>query len=104
MVKLVIVINILISLILLYGAWRLWRVRKVLANAANALLVAERSTSVVLTNAPDFMCVRQRNISNLRLRNQVLKLQIQQMQQILSLLFFVSQLWQRYFGRLKRLY
>jgi hypothetical protein len=101
MVKLVIVINILISLMLFYAAWRLWRLRQLLANAANALLAAERSTNVVLTKAPDFIYLRQRNISNLRLRNQVLELQIQQIQQLLSLLFFTSQLWQRYFRKLK---
>jgi len=103
MVKLVIVINILISLMLLYAAWRLLRLRKLLTNAANALLVAERSTNMVLSKAPDFLYVRQGNISNLRLRNQVLELQIQQIRQLLSLLLFMYQLGKRYFGKSKLL-
>ncbi|PAX60400.1 hypothetical protein [Brunnivagina elsteri] len=103
MVELVIVINILISLMLLYAAWRLLRLRKLLTNAANALLVAERSTNVVLSKAPGFLYVRQGNISNLRLRNQVLELQIQQIRQLLSLLLFMYQLYSRYFGKLKLL-
>jgi hypothetical protein len=103
MVELVIVINILISLMLFYAAWRLWRLRKLLGNAANALSAAERSTNAVLSKAPDFLHVRQSNISNLRLRNQVLELQIQQIRQLLSLLLFAYQLYSRYFGKLKLL-
>ncbi|BAZ42253.1 hypothetical protein NIES4101_82210 [Calothrix sp. NIES-4101] len=97
MVELVIIINILLALILLHLAGRLWRIRLSLAKAANALVAAERSTHTVLAQAPNFIYVGQRNISNLRLRNQVLELQIQQLRQVLSLLLLISQIWQRYF-------
>jgi hypothetical protein len=103
MVELVIVVNILISLMLLYAAWRLWRLRKLLTKAANALLAAERSTNAVLSVAPNFISARQRSISNLRLRNQLLEMQIQQIRQLLSLLLFTYQLYSRYFGKLKLL-
>jgi hypothetical protein len=99
MVTVVVVVNILISLTLLYVAWRLWKIKRSLARAANILVAAERSTQKVLVKAPDFIYIGKRNIRKLRQSNQSIGLRTQQLQQILGLLVLASQWWQRFQGR-----
>lgn len=101
MVILVIVINTLISLTLLYLAWRVWQFKQQLADIADKLTAYESCTHAVLDQAPENIYLSQQNINNLRQRNQALQAQIQQLRQILSLLLLGRQIWQRYFRRLE---
>ncbi|MUH00550.1 hypothetical protein F7734_53085 [Scytonema sp. UIC 10036] len=101
MVAVVVVINMLTSLALFYLAWRIWLLKRQLANIADILSAAERSTYAVLHKAPAAIYVGQRNIHNLRQGNQPKQLQIQQVRQIFNLLAFGQQIWQRYFFKLK---
>jgi predicted negative regulator of RcsB-dependent stress response len=101
MVILVILVNTLISLILLYVAWRVWQLKQQLAYIADRLTVYESFTHTVLNKAPENIYLSQENIYNLRQKNQVLKMQIQQVRQIISLLLQGQQIWQRYFRRLE---
>jgi hypothetical protein len=101
MVTVVVVINILISLALLYVAGRLWRLKKRLERINNILIAAERSTHNVLHRAPEAIYKRQRNINNLRQGNQSLQFKIQQIRQLASILAFGQQVWQRNFIRLQ---
>jgi hypothetical protein len=95
MVTVVVIINILISLTLLYVARRLWRFKKRLVRIANILTTAERSTYHVLYGAPEAIYISKRNINNLRLGNQSLQLQIQQIRQLANVLAFAQQVWRR---------
>lgn len=97
MVIVVVVINVLISLILFYLAWRLWQLRRRLAKIANLLIAAERSSHAVLPQAPENIYFFQNNIHNLRQGNQQPQLQIQRLRQIFSLIAFGQQVWRRYF-------
>ncbi|MFN6566211.1 hypothetical protein A6770_12100 [Nostoc minutum NIES-26] len=99
MVTLVVVINILISLILLYVAWQVWQLKQRLAFIADRLTAYERNTHAALSNAPINIYTSQRNIHNLRQGNQGLQVQIQQVRQIVSLLFLGRNVWGRSFGR-----
>jgi len=101
MVILVVVINTLISLILLYTAWRVWQLKQQLAHIADKLTAYKSCTHTVLDQAPENIYLSQQNIYNLRQKNQALQTQIQQVQQILSLLLLGRQIWQRYFRRLE---
>lgn len=101
MVIFIVVINTLVSLILFYVAWRVWQLKQKMANIANILSVAERRTHAALQVAPPAMSVGQRNIYNLRYGNQPLQIQIQQIQQIFSLLAFGQRVWRRYFFSLR---
>lgn len=101
MVILVIVINTLISLTLLYVAWRMSQLKQQLAHIADKLTAYESCTHTVLDQAPENIYLSQQNIYNLRQKNQALQMQIQQVQQILSLLLLGRQIWQRYFRRLE---
>ncbi|MDF2388165.1 hypothetical protein JMG10_42475 [Nostoc ellipsosporum NOK] len=99
MVTVVVVINILISLILLYVAWRVWQLKQKLAFIADRLTVYERNTHAVLSNAPKNIYTGQQNLHNLRQGNQGLQVQIQQVRQIVSLLFLGKRFWGRSLSR-----
>ncbi len=101
MVIVVVVINTLISLMLLYGAWRVWQLKQQLADIADTLTDYELCTHAALYQAPENIYISQQNIHNLRQRNQALEVQIQQVRQIVSLLFIGRQIWRRDFRRLK---
>ena len=101
MVILVILINTLISLILLYVAWRVWQLKQQLAYIADRLTAYESCTHAALNKAPENIHLSQDNIYNLRQKNQALQMQIQQVRQIISLLLLGRQIWQRYFRRLE---
>lgn len=100
MVTVVVMINMLISLMLLYVAWQVWKLKQKLAKIADRLIAAERSTYVVLHGAGEAIYKSQGNIHNLRRKNQPQQLQIQRVRQILSLLVGGQQVWRRYFLRL----
>ncbi|MCX7595124.1 MAG: hypothetical protein N2235_15465 [Fischerella sp.] len=99
MVKVVVVINTLISMILLYVAWRVWRLRLRLIKITNWLNVTEHCSHAILYTAPERICISQQNIHKLRQTNQALEIQIQQLQQILGLLVVGVRFWRRYFQK-----
>lgn len=94
MVTVVVVLNTFIALINFYIAWRVWKIRRVVAGAAKAILAAERSTYKVLHGAPNAISKGQTGVSAVRSRYQQLELQIQQVQQIVALLSLVGKVWQ----------
>ncbi|MCL1468981.1 hypothetical protein [Argonema galeatum] len=94
MVTVVVVLNTLIALINFYIAWRIWKLRRVVANAAKGILAAERSTYKVLHGAPNAISKGQTGVSAVRSRYQLLELQLKQLQQILGLLSLVGKVWQ----------
>lgn len=100
MVTLVVVINTIISLMLLYVAWRVWKLKYVLASIADKLTAYERATHAVLHKAPENIYPGQQKIYDLRQRNQQLQAQIEQVRQIISLLLLVRQAWRRNFWQL----
>ncbi|MBH8553310.1 hypothetical protein I8751_13185 [Nostocaceae cyanobacterium CENA357] len=95
MVMIVVVINTLISLILFYVAWRVWKLKQLIRQIANKLTVYERNTYAALYNAPENIYIGQRNIHNLRQGNQGLQVKIQQVRQIVGLLFLGRRVWGR---------
>ena len=101
MVTVVVVINIMISLILLYVALRVRKLKQRLARLANIFIAAERSSHRVLYGAPTAIFTGQRKVHNLRQRNQSPQLQMQQVRQIFSLIAFGQQAWRRNFLRLR---
>ncbi len=92
MVTIVVLINILISLILLYLAQRLWKIKDTLAFITDIFNQYERASYTALNTALDTIYLSNEKIHHLRLKNQILKHQIQQMRQILSLIVLVKQI------------
>jgi len=95
----VIVMNLLIALFCLYAARKVWRLSKILATAADALVRAERCTHAVLSGAPEAISRGQVGTQQLRLQYRQLELQIQQTQQILALTGLSQFVWQWYTRR-----
>ncbi|AFW94320.1 MAG: hypothetical protein ACOVOV_04020 [Dolichospermum sp.] len=98
MVTIVVLINILISLMLLYLAQQLRKAKDTLAFITDTFNQYERASYAALHTVPDNIYIGKEKIRNLRLENQILKQQIQQMRQILSLILLVRQISQGSFS------
>lgn len=96
MVVVVVICNLLIAGVCLYVAWQVWKLRKALAAAADALVIAERSTYAVLHGSPEFVLRGQGGTHHLRQQYRQLELQIRKVEQILSLLGVGQIVWQWY--------
>lgn len=99
MVTVVVGINIIISLMLLYVAWRVSLLKKQIALLSDRLLRYERCSHNLLHQAPENIYLGQQNIQNLRQSNQGLQIQIQRVRQIISLLLLGQRTWGRYTRR-----
>ena len=94
MVTIVVLINILISLMLLYLAQQLRKAKDTLAFITDTFNQYERASYAALHTAQDNIYLAQKEIQNLRLEKQILKQQTQQLRQILSLIVLVKQIYQ----------
>ena len=101
MVIVVAIINIIISLVLIYIAGYLSKLKHQLAAIADRLTAYERSADKFLTRAPKHIAFQRQNISNLHQGQQHLALQILQIQQMISLVGIGRKLWQYFFSPLK---
>jgi hypothetical protein len=97
MLQIVVGINVLISLLCLYVAWRVWKLRQALAITADVVTAFERNTYLVLHGAPQAIYKGQLGICGLRERYQQLDRQLQQVQQVLTILGLLQRILR--FGR-----
>lgn len=96
MVTIVVTFNILISVILLYCAWLLCKLRQRLARLTNFFTKCDRNSYALLYRRPEAIYLGKQNLSNLRRENQNLQEKIRQVKQILALIVFGRQiLWNR---------
>jgi hypothetical protein len=91
----VVVINLLISFIGFYIAGKVRRMRRTIAVVESRISAIDRCSSNVLSKSPDFFAKRQQNTRQLRRNYQQLELQLQQVQQLLTLLSLGRRLWRR---------
>lgn len=96
MVTTVLILNGLIALVCLYAAWQVCRLRSTLAAIADALTTAERVTHRVLHGAPQAITTGQLGTAQMRQQYRLLTLQLQQVQQVLTLLGMGQLLWRQY--------
>ncbi|MBD1912630.1 MULTISPECIES: hypothetical protein [unclassified Leptolyngbya] len=93
MLTIVVLANIVLSLLCLYAAWRIWRFSQVLSHAANVLSNAEQNTHQVLYGAPEAIFQGQLGVAQLRQRYQQLIPQLQQVRQALTVVNLGLTLW-----------
>jgi len=86
----VIIINVVISMICLYLAAKLWKIGKKVDKAANAILRADRGTYNVLHKAPRAIAKGETGTRNLRQKYQKLQKQVQTMRQLLLVVNFLG--------------
>ncbi|MEC4982740.1 MAG: hypothetical protein SAJ37_23870 [Oscillatoria sp. PMC 1068.18] len=82
----VVVCNLAIAVINLYLAWRIWKIRRVLAQVTITLNNVERSIYNIFHPAPRLIYLGQKGTSNLRGRYQKLQVQLQRVQLLLTVL------------------
>ncbi|AUT00425.1 hypothetical protein CLI64_08500 [Nostoc sp. CENA543] len=100
MVIIVVIINTFISIMLLYVAWQLWQLKQKIAFIGDRLTEYERCSYALLYKAPELIYSGQNSIQQLRKSNQSLRMQTQQLKQIISILLLGRQTWLRYFRRI----
>ncbi len=97
----VIVINILISLLCLYLARKIWMFTLMINRLEKRLIIMERRTRFILERAPNFINYGQRGSSQLRQNYSQLQRQLQQLKQAMGLISFAVRFWPRG-GKLRR--
>jgi hypothetical protein len=95
MVTIVVVLNFLIALLCLGMAWQMGKVRRLLANATKALIVAERNTYNVLSPAPNAILKGQAGISWLTAQYQQSPYLLQPVQRVFVWLVIGQKIWLR---------
>lgn len=95
MITFIVGFNLVVSLVCLFIAWKLWQLRLTLARAAQTLSAVERQTHRVLSPAPRYIMIGERGTHHLRNQLQRLDGQLQQLQRLVGLLRFSLTFWQR---------
>jgi predicted PurR-regulated permease PerM len=95
MLTFVLIFNLLITLINLFVAWRIWQLQKFLVKATKTLNKVERITHSLLSSAPEIIAKEQKDSFNLKQKHQKLKLQLQRVQKILTILILGYNIWQK---------
>ena len=93
--SLVLISNLVIALINLYIAWRLWKLQKVLIQVTITLNQVESVAYAVLSVAPEIIAQREKGIENFRESYDKLKHQLQKIRKILTILSLTYTIWQR---------
>ncbi|MFB2936335.1 hypothetical protein ACE1B6_13870 [Aerosakkonemataceae cyanobacterium BLCC-F154] len=95
MIVIVVTINILIALFNFYLAWQIWKIRRSIAGATKAIVVAERNTYNVLHSAPDTIILGQKGSKTLREKYRNLEFQLEKLGRLLGILNFSQQFWRK---------
>ncbi|MGL5082704.1 MAG: hypothetical protein ACRC8A_14555 [Microcoleaceae cyanobacterium] len=85
MVAFVVGANLTISLLCLYVAWRIWKLRPTINRVERVLTQTERRVYNVLSGAPAALKKGQQGTAMLRQRYRRLQIQTQQLQRILAI-------------------
>jgi hypothetical protein len=93
MLTVVLIINVMMALFCMIIAWRVWILRRVFRQAADALITAEKSTHAVLYRAPESIYNGQMSVHQLREQYQQLEPQLRQARQLLTLLSLGQIVW-----------
>ncbi len=96
MVIVVVVINLALALMLLYGAWRVRKLRQPLGRIADIISRFERSIHRVLQAAPNAILKGQLGIQLLGQKRSQLEPQLQRVRLVLTLLGLGQQVWRRF--------
>lgn len=95
----ILIFNLAVAGFCWYLVWRILQLRRALTGAADALILAERSTNRVLQAAPEYWLQGKINTHQLHHRYQVALLRLQQVQKIFSLLGLGRLVWKQYAGK-----
>lgn len=86
MLTVVLILNCVLAAFCFYIAWQVWQFRKAIAQATEALTLAEQATQATLQDAPDAILQGQIGSHQLRQSYRQLEGQLRQVEKVLSLL------------------
>jgi hypothetical protein len=95
MIVFLIVVNLLITLLNLYLALKIWKLRQILIQVTDALTQCEKNAHVMLYLAPKLLRRSQNNICLCKKKYQKFQLQIEKIRQLLILLLWLFKIYQR---------
>lgn len=91
----VILINVILSLVFCFVAWRLWKLKQTMNQVTQSILNADRVTYDVLHGTPAALAKGELGTRNLRTRYQQVELQLLRLRQIVELLSLGQAAWVR---------
>jgi hypothetical protein len=95
MVIAVVIINLILSGVFFFVAWRLWKLKQTIDGATEAILNADRVTYDVLHGTPAALLQGELGTRNLRTQYQQVELQLLRFRQIVQLLSLGQAAWVR---------
>ena len=96
MIVLIILINLLITLLNVYLALKIWQLRQIIARITLVLVNCESYFKTLLFIAPQVIYQGQINLRHFQQRYRLIQLRLQQIQQVILLLNWSYQIWRRY--------
>lgn len=99
MLVFVVIFNLLIALLNLLIAWKIWQLRQVLAKLADIFIAVELTSRKLLSAASAELAPAKKRTRNLKESYRQLQVQLQLLRQILTLLSLVNKIWQGQFKR-----
>lgn len=102
MVTIVVIINTLISIVLLYLAWQLGKLKQRIGCIADEIKAYEIISHRLLYQAPESLTLGQLQIKKIRDKKQVIQLQITQMRRVISVLLLAQRLSVRCLGKSRK--
>ncbi|MBO0348465.1 hypothetical protein J0895_04965 [Phormidium pseudopriestleyi FRX01] len=91
----VIIINVILSGVFFFVAWRLWKLKQTMNQVTQSILNADRVTYDVLHATPTALAQGELGTRNLRIRYQQVELQLLRLRQIVQLLSLGQTAWMR---------
>ncbi len=101
MLWLVIEFNIVISTFCFYLAWRIWKLKQILLQVEQSLILIQNCTDNILKKSPNFIQLRKYRANKIRELYRQLELQIKQVQQVMAMFWQIRTIWYR-LGRIWR--
>lgn len=91
----VIIMNVILSLVFFFVAWRLWKLKQTMNQVTQSILNADLVTYDVLHATPAALAQGELGTRNLRTRYQQVELQLLRLRQIVQLLSLGQAAWVR---------
>lgn len=95
MIIFIIIFNLLITLINIYLVLKIWKLRQLLMNVTDALQKSEVNARILFKLSPKLLLKQQKKLLDRRKNYQKLKIQIEQLRKILTIVLWVIKIWQR---------
>ncbi|MGL5805470.1 MAG: hypothetical protein ACRC2R_27905 [Xenococcaceae cyanobacterium] len=95
MIIFIIIFNLLITLINIYLALKIWKLRQLLMQVTDALQKSEVNARILFRLAPKLLLKKQKKLLDCRKNYQKLKIKIEQLRKILTIVLWVIKIWQR---------